>query len=44
MTSLSRIDDCLSKRNGHLFIEECDTAAMCAVSRRRFRKAGRMDQ
>jgi diaminopimelate decarboxylase len=28
MTSLSRIDDCLSKRNGHLFIEECDTVAL----------------
>ena len=25
MTARSRIDDCLSTRNGHLFIEECDT-------------------
>ena len=24
MPTLSRLDDCLSKRNGHLFIEECD--------------------
>jgi diaminopimelate decarboxylase len=25
MTALTRFDDCLSTRNGHLFIEECDT-------------------
>jgi diaminopimelate decarboxylase len=25
MPTLSRLDDCLSKRSGHLFVEECDT-------------------
>jgi len=25
MTSFTKIDDCLSTRNGHLFLEECDT-------------------
>jgi diaminopimelate decarboxylase len=25
MSTLTRLDDCLSKRNGHLFIEDCDT-------------------
>ena len=25
MTALTRIDDCLSARNGHLFVEEWDT-------------------
>ena len=24
MSAITRLDDCLSKRNGHLFIEECD--------------------
>src|SRR5512139_2300519 len=24
MSSLTRLDDCLSKRSGHLFIEDCD--------------------
>jgi hypothetical protein len=24
MSTVTRLDDCLSKRNGHLFIEECD--------------------
>lgn len=28
MTGLTRIDDCLSKRNGHLFIEEYDTVSL----------------
>jgi diaminopimelate decarboxylase len=25
MSALTRLDDCLSKRNGHLFVEDCDT-------------------
>ena len=28
MNKHTRIDDCLSTRNGHLFIEECDTVAL----------------
>ncbi len=30
MTTLTRIDDCLSTRDGHLFIEECDTTDLVA--------------
>ena len=24
MSTLNHLDDCLSKRNGHFFVEECD--------------------
>ena len=30
MPPQERIDDCLSRRNGHLFIEECDTVDLVA--------------
>ncbi len=25
MSAFTRLDDCLSKRDGHLFVENCDT-------------------
>lgn len=32
VTTIARIDECLSKRDGHLFVEECDTSDLIQQS------------
>jgi len=35
MSALTRLDDCLSKRASHLFIEDCDTIDLVRTSAHR---------